>query len=63
MEYDTGEPCVLYRVDVNSKGFFSDSHAIVAEHGEEEEIWQTLITEEVCTFWSSRATFLFMPFR
>jgi hypothetical protein len=65
-EYNTDEPCILYRVDVNSKGFFSDVDAIVAEHGREEEVWQSLIRSQVCSFifltimlWCCWGVFLF----
>jgi len=48
-EYNTDEPCILYRVDVDSKGFFSDVPAIVAEHGKEEKTWHIVMNQPVCS--------------
>jgi hypothetical protein len=58
-EYNTEEPCILHCVDVDYKGFFSDVDAIVGEHGKEEEIWQKLINEKVCSV--ILVTFMVVP--
>lgn len=46
-EYNLDEPCIIYRVDVDSRGFFSNVDPIFAEHGKDSEVWRTLVNEKV----------------
>ena len=45
--YSKTKHCTLYRVDVNDCGFFTHPKEMVAAHGDEDELWDTLIHEQV----------------
>ena len=43
----SSKPCTCYRVDVNDRGFFTNAKEITAMYGDEDNLWQRLIHEEV----------------
>lgn len=47
--YDTSQPCILHRVDIDSNGLFTNVEPITAEVGNENEVWQQLVHEQVKT--------------
>ncbi|KAG5639754.1 hypothetical protein H0H81_000034 [Sphagnurus paluster] len=44
VNYDQENPCIIYHVDVNTKGIFTDAAMIVAHDDQRDENWKTLIT-------------------
>lgn len=44
--YDTSQPCILHRVDIDSNGLFTNVEPITAEVGNENEVWQQLVHEQ-----------------
>ena len=47
-EYNRALPCTLHRLDSDFHGLFTNAGPIIAEHGEEERVWQMLVSEQVC---------------
>ena len=45
--YSKSNPCICYRVDVNDRGFFTNTKEITATYGEEDKLWDDLIHEQV----------------
>jgi len=45
-EYVQEMPCVCHQVDVDTDGLFTNPGPVVAKHGEENDIWERLITEK-----------------
>lgn len=43
VNYDKEHPCIIYHVDVNTQGFFTDADKIVAYDHQQDENWKTLI--------------------
>ena len=46
-EYPKNITCILHRVDVDKHGLFTNPGPLVAKCGEEGEVWDQLIGEEV----------------
>ena len=43
----SSKPCTCYRVDMNDRGFFTNTNQITSAYGDEDNFWQRLIHEEV----------------
>jgi hypothetical protein len=50
IRYYRKELCTCHRVDVGSNGLFANAKPIIAGYGKEDDIWRSLITEEVIVY-------------
>ncbi len=48
--YDRKETCICHRVDVGSNGLFANAKPIIAGYDKEDDIWRSLIIEEVIVY-------------
>ncbi|KAF8062242.1 hypothetical protein FPV67DRAFT_1563640 [Lyophyllum atratum] len=56
--YDRSNPCIIYHVDVNSQGLFTDAGEIVAEDNDKAATWDVMIHTERPKNLRVRALFL-----
>lgn len=45
--YSRHQDCVIYHVDVDHKGFFTDAGKFIAVNGREDETWDAIVHETV----------------
>ncbi|KAJ7788296.1 hypothetical protein B0H14DRAFT_2949200 [Mycena olivaceomarginata] len=59
-EYNKIEPSTIYSVDVDSSGFFTDSGKVVATEDTKDDLWNTLIDEDLQPSTNIRVRALFI---